>query len=149
MGVCLGAQLLLEESREFGHHEGLGVLEGSVQELPRRTGWGARVKVPHVGWTGIAPTRRWSETMLAGLPPGEPQYFTHSYYLAPRDPSIVLSSSAHGDFTFCSSFEYGSVFGCQFHPERSGEAGLRIYQNLKDRIMASSARRPGETTHDE
>ena len=131
MGVCLGAQLLQQESAEFGCHEGLGILDGAVAELPRRTPSGARIKVPHVGWTAIDPVRSWNDTMLAGVHPGDSLYFTHSFYLVPADPSIVLSTSVYGDVSFCSSYQRANVFGCQSHPERSGASGLQIYRNLK------------------
>jgi len=129
MGVCLGAQLLLGDSCEFGRHEGLNIVAGSVQSLAH--GIGERVKVPHVGWTGIDPARPWHDTMLAGVQPGACLYFTHSFYLAPAETSAVLSTSTYGGLTFCSSYQRRNVFGCQFHPERSAGPGLKIYDNLR------------------
>lgn len=143
LGVCLGLQLLMRESEEFGAHQGLGIIDGAVEKIPQR---GATpLKVPQIGWNGIyrSVSARpgvdpWSATMLDGVEDGEPMYFVHSYVVRPADPSMLLSRSSYGDFEFCSSVQFRNVTACQFHPERSGPRGLRIYRTLAERISKDS-----------
>lgn len=142
LGVCLGMQLLMSESEEFGAHEGLGILEGTVARFADPKLGGRRLKVPQVGWNGVYKSRPapaeadpWSNTLLQGLEEGEPMYFVHSYVVRPADPGIQLSRTSYGDVEFCSAVRRGNVSACQFHPERSGPEGLRIYRNLADRIL--------------
>lgn len=142
IGICLGMQLLMTESYEFGNHKGLGVIEGSVRRLPvgkEKTPSGAhrKVKVPHVGWSRVFSVSedgeteaRWESSPLSGLPNGVLFYFVHSYYVDPEGRKAVLSTSNHSNFRFCSSLQRGSVFGCQFHPERSGPQGIKVYENI-------------------
>lgn len=129
VGICLGMQLLMTESFEFGRHRGLGLIEGEVVRFETR-------KVPHVGWNGIFPARTeaWTRSVLCGLRNGEPMYFIHSFHVKPEDAKVVLSTSEYGGADFCSSLQRRNVFGCQFHPERSGPAGLQIYANLAARL---------------
>jgi imidazole glycerol-phosphate synthase subunit HisH len=100
-----------------------------------------RLKVPEVGWNRIAhpggnDTEAWSSSLLAGLPDGAFMYFVHSFYAVPQRASDILSRSRYGDTEFCSSFARGNLFGCQFHPERSGAGGLKIYDNLAHAIRS-------------
>jgi glutamine amidotransferase len=134
VGICLGIQLLMTESHEFGVHRGLGLVEGAVVPFPRETG---RLKVPQVQWNrilhpehGRADGDPWRGTALAGLPEGEFMYFCHSFHVRPEDPSVVLAVSRYGGVEFVSALRWGNVFACQFHPERSGPAGLQIYGNV-------------------
>lgn len=147
VGICLGLQLLMSESEEFGRHDGLGIIEGTVVRLsnPRRDG--RPLKVPQVGWNGIhrRPTNTedpdpWDATVLDGLSDGEPMYFVHSYVVKPADPAMSLSISTYGDVEFTSSVLARNVTACQFHPERSGPKGLVVYRNLADRIRAGGVR---------
>ncbi|MDP9268913.1 MAG: imidazole glycerol phosphate synthase subunit HisH [Acidobacteriota bacterium] len=135
-GVCLGFQLLMSESEEFGIHRGLGVIEGRVRSLGAPTEKGRRLKVPQVGWNQVrsAGDGSWEGTALAGVADGGYMYFVHSYIVEPSAPEVVLSTTRYGDVEFCSSAAAGSVFGCQFHPERSGAEGLLIYSNLRARV---------------
>jgi imidazole glycerol-phosphate synthase subunit HisH len=141
MGICLGMQLMMSESHEFGRFKGLGIIEGPVVRLEEGRDPISRAKVPEVGWNrilqvgggaadGRSEEKGWAGTPLEGLKEGEPMYFVHSYYPRPADPGVVLSETRYGDTTFCSSFLKGRVFATQFHPERSGRMGLRIYENL-------------------
>lgn len=146
MGICLGIQLLMTESEEFGQHQGLGVFEGSVVRLDSPYEEGRRLKIPHVGWTGIrrpilepregADRDSWADTLLGGLPDGVCAYFVHSYVIKPVKRDLVLSTTSYGSSEFCSSISQGNVFACQFHPERSGPVGLKVYRNLAARIQA-------------
>jgi len=139
MGVCLGMQLLMTESGEFGAHRGLDVVQGAVEHFGRPAWNGRLLKVPHVAWTRIEPCGRpWTSTALEGVPEGTHMYFVHSYCVRPADPSVVLSTSRYGDVTFCSSLQVGSVFACQYHPERSAAAGLVVYRNFKRAIESRS-----------
>jgi glutamine amidotransferase len=144
VGICLGVQLLMTESCEFGQHEGLGIIEGHVVPLGQPMESGRRLKVPQVGWNRIAApggdaTGRWSGTLLDGLPDREFMYFVHSYVVVPAAPSVVLSTTRYGDVEFCSSVRSGRVFACQFHPERSGRKGLEVYRNLRRLLDSAEA----------
>lgn len=143
MGICLGMQLLMSESHEFGVHEGLGIIEGSVAKFDAPKDGDRRLKVPQVGWNTIHKAsadeytkqkdhalERWGASPLAGLEDEEYMYFVHSYYVKPSDESVAMSYTRYGDVEFCSSLGTGNVFGCQYHPERSGAQGLRIYENF-------------------
>lgn len=139
-GVCLGMQLLMSESREFGRHRGLGLIDGEVVRLPDVDAGGEPVKVPQVGWNRIGspdPARsasRWPGTPLEGLAEGEYMYFVHSFYCRPSDPGVVLSTTRYGGAEFCSTLRSGNIFACQFHPERSSFQGIRVYRNLSTLI---------------
>lgn len=145
MGVCLGMQLLMTEGYEFGRHRGLGLVEGEVVRLDGLGDGPRRLKIPHVGWNRIyppgagvaeegAPPRVWSGSPLEGLSAGAFMYFVHSYYPRTADPSVVCAVTRYGALEFCSSLRDGNVFACQFHPERSGPEGLRVYQNMARRV---------------
>ncbi len=148
VGICLGVQLLMSESCEFGQHAGLGIIDGHVVPLGRPAESGRTLKVPQVGWNRItAPggdaARRWSGTWLDGLRDGEFMYFVHSYVVVPASPSVVLSTTRYGDVEFCSSVQSGHVFACQFHPERSGRKGLDVYRNLRRFLDATGPKERG------
>ena len=123
LGICLGLQLLFEESDEFGVHKGLGVIKGRVVRFKDAPG----LKVPHMGWNEV--TKAKDSALLEGIKDGEFFYFVHSYYAVPSDRSIDLTTTGYGvDFT--SSVEAGNVMACQFHPEKSQKAGLRVLKNF-------------------
>lgn len=145
MGICLGMQLLMTESFEFGCHKGLGLIEGDVVRLAVSVEHGRRLKVPQVGWNRIrrANDVRWHESLLQGVPDGTFMYFVHSFYPRPADPRVILSMTRYGSTEFCSSVRSGNLFGCQYHPERSGPEGLRLYQGL----VASLRGLTRETSH--
>jgi glutamine amidotransferase len=140
LGVCLGMQLLMSESLEFGRHDGLNIIQGSVVPFGQPREDARALKVPQIGWNRIRPPRRdlkWDGTLLDGLDHEEYMYFVHSFIVVPQDPQIVLATSSYGDVEFCSSLQVENVLACQFHPERSGKMGLKIYQNfaaLLDRV---------------
>lgn len=140
IGICLGIQLLMTESYEFGRHPGLGIIEGTVVRFDRPTEHGRALKVPQIGWNRVchAESAGWDGTLLDSVADGEYMYFVHSYIVQPEDPSVVLSTSRYGQIEFCSSVQRGNVFACQFHPERSGVEGLRVYRNLARLIRATS-----------
>lgn len=135
LGICLGIQLLLSESEEFGNHKGLNVIEGMVVKFPNKNSEGKRIKVPHVGWNKIfrpnfASEDCWDNSPLKGIGNGEFMYFVHSYYIIPVNKLHVLTNTNYDGIEFCSSIMRGNVFAFQFHPEKSGGRGIKIYQNL-------------------
>jgi glutamine amidotransferase len=121
LGICLGLQWLFDASEEAEGLPGLGVTPGRCTRLPPGDG----IKVPHVGWNTLAPIKR--ARLLHGITEGASVYFTHAY-AAPVTPACVATST-HGA-TFAAVVEAGNVFGVQFHPEKSGDAGLRILRNF-------------------
>ncbi|MGE3189712.1 MAG: imidazole glycerol phosphate synthase subunit HisH [Vicinamibacterales bacterium] len=139
-GVCLGLQLLMTESFEFGRHRGLGLIEGTVEPLREGVEDGRRLKVPHIGWNQLQPpgdVAAWAGSPLGALPAGAYMYFVHSFYVTPVDPACVLSVTRYGETRFCSSLRSGNIFACQFHPERSGPAGLSLYRWLSSALGAA------------
>ena len=128
LGICLGAQLLLERGEEFGKWNGLGFLPGAVVHFPPLNG----EKTPHMGWNAIrepAPGR-WKGTTLEGVPQCAEMYFIHSYVLQPSDPAHILATTEYGGITFPSVIAKGKMIGCQFHPEKSGPTGLKIVERF-------------------
>ena len=127
LGICLGAQLLLEESEEFGRHEGLGIVPGTVRLLASEG-----VKVPHVGWKQVFPAapKAWTGTLLAETPPGTWAYFVHSFQCVPSDPGNLCAVAHHGAHVITAAVRHHSVVGVQFHPEKSGTFGLSMLRTL-------------------
>ncbi|GAB4574340.1 MAG: imidazole glycerol phosphate synthase subunit HisH [Anaerolineae bacterium] len=123
LGICLGMQFLFEVSEEMGQHTGLGLLPGRVVRFPADLG----LKVPHMGWNQLTPTR--PSPLLAGIQAGDYTYFVHSYYCAPADDADILATTDYG-LTFTAVVGRGNVYGVQFHPEKSQAVGLRILQNF-------------------
>ncbi len=144
VGICLGMQLLATEGYEFGHHPGLDIIKGSVVRFDKPVDdSGKQLKVPHVGWNHIYQVKRNSQDelkdpLLDGVADGEFMYFVHSFYVKPADPNIRLTMSRYGHIEFCSGIRYRNVFAFQFHPERSGVQGLKIYRNLA--VLAEKSR---------
>jgi len=142
IGICLGQQLLMTESREFGSHAGLGLIDGTVERLPEHAG----LKVPQVGWRPIAPAGGdWDDGTYRSIAPGTHMYFVHSYYVRPDDSSVIQARARFGDLEFCAGLRRGNILACQFHPERSAAAGLQWYKNLAA-ILESGTLARGEPT---
>lgn len=123
LGICLGLQLLFDESEEFGPHRGLGVIKGRVVRFPNDK----ELKVPHMGWNEAK--KKKDSRLLAGIEDGSYFYFVHSYYAVPEDPSVTLTSTDYG-IEFTSSVEKDNVMACQFHPEKSQKTGLKLLKNF-------------------
>ncbi len=131
-GICLGLQLLFSDSAEFGKHQGLDLIPGSVVRFDNPVTDGRTLKVPQVGWNQILPREQpWKDTLLDGVPEGAFMYFVHSYHAKPTDPAVRFSISRYGNIEFCSAVRHQNIMATQFHPERSGVEGLKIYKNLK------------------
>ncbi len=120
MGICLGMQLLFERSYEYGCHEGLGLLKGSVR--PIRDVIPAEYKIPHIGWNGLIFKKE--SSLLKYVNEGDCVYFVHSYYASDCASSVIATAEYGPELT--AAVASGNVFGCQFHPEKSGEVGLKI-----------------------
>ena len=123
LGICLGLQLLFEESEEAPGIPGLGVLKGKILRLPEERG----LKIPHIGWNSLKLQNQ--GRLFEGLK-GEPYvYFVHSYYLKAEDEAVVKAVTEYGT-QIHASVEQGNVFACQFHPEKSSGTGLQILKNF-------------------
>ena len=120
MGICLGMQLLFEKSYEYGEHEGLGLLRGSV--IPMQGLIPEKLKVPHIGWNALHFTR--DSRLMRYINEGDCVYFVHSYFATDCDNSVIATAEYGKELT--AAVELGNVMGCQFHPEKSGTVGLNI-----------------------
>ena len=133
LGICLGMQLLLDESEEFGLTRGLGLIPGRVTPIPRHTTGGETQKIPHIGWNGLVPGESrpdWKGTLLEDNLPGEAAYFVHSFMSVTTDPSHRLADCIYGGHRVPAAIAKGRITGCQFHPEKSGEVGLKILRRF-------------------
>jgi glutamine amidotransferase len=125
-GVCMGQQALLSVSEEGGEHECLGVIPGRVKKLP------GGQKVPHMGWNQVR--QRTPHPIFDEIPDESYFYFVHSYYPEPADPSVVVGETEYG-VTFASVLARDNIVATQFHPEKSGEMGLRMYRNFLAQVQ--------------
>lgn len=132
LGICLGGQILLSQGFEFGRHLGLDLVPGRVVKFPNLRG----EKVPQIGWNSLSVPegKNWKNTILSKIKPGSDVYFIHSYILEPRDKKDILAYSTYGGFKFASVIAKGYIYGCQFHPEKSGQVGLAIIKNFIELI---------------
>lgn len=128
LGICLGMQMLASGSEEFGNHEGLGLIPGRVLGLPIRTVTGTPHKIPHIGWSALVASDHvpWEGTLLDDTGLGTAVYLVHSYGVTPDDPTHVLATCMYGGHQVVAAIRRGHLVGCQFHPEKSGWAGLRM-----------------------
>ncbi len=120
LGICLGLQILMDRSEE-GDSACLGIVSGKVKRLP------PGAKVPHMGWNQVS--LKWQHPIFDGIPNGSNFYFVHSYYAEPEDPSGVLGTTEY-IIPFCSVVAQENLVATQFHPEKSGTLGVRIYENF-------------------
>lgn len=123
LGICVGMQILFEESSEFGSVAGLGVLPGKVVRFRSRD-----VKIPHMGWNALSIKHR--APALDGIEDGTYVYFVHSYYAEPTDPAVVAATSTYGREEFTAAVARDNLFATQFHPEKSQQAGLALLGNF-------------------
>jgi glutamine amidotransferase len=132
LGICLGMQLLLDESEEFGLTKGLGLIRGRVVPIPDRSADSGRIKIPHIGWNGLLHSGKkgWEGTLLADNIPGDAMYFVHSFMASLEDDSYRLADCVYGGYLIPAAIMCGNVVGCQFHPEKSGELGLMFLRRF-------------------
>ena len=120
MGICLGMQMLFEKSYEFGEHQGLGLLKGSVISMEGTIPAG--LKIPHIGWNALHFSK--DSKLLRYIKEGDCVYFVHSFYATDCDESVIATAEYGKELT--AAVQQGNVMGCQFHPEKSGQVGLDI-----------------------
>lgn len=133
LGICLGMQMLFDESDEFGLHKGLGLIPGRVEKIPALDADGDPQRVPHISWNGLWPAdgrTDFAGTALASVTPGQECYFVHSYEAKPTNEADRLADTRYGGRAVCAAAAHGSVLGCQFHPEKSGPVGLGILEGF-------------------
>lgn len=123
LGICLGLQLLFDESEEMGRHKGLGLMSGKVVRFPERND----LRIPHMGWNALRIRKR--DPLFQDVPDGAMVYFVHSYFPVPDDPSVIAATTEHG-VEFVSAIAVDNIFGTQFHPEKSSQVGLQILRNF-------------------
>jgi glutamine amidotransferase len=121
LGICIGLQVLFDGTEEGGWHECLGIIPGVVRRLP------PGLKIPHMGWNQVR--QRIPHPVFRGIPDETNFYFVHSYYVGPDDMALVAGETDYG-IPICSVIARGNLIATQFHPEKSGEIGLKIYENF-------------------
>jgi imidazole glycerol-phosphate synthase subunit HisH len=144
IGICLGFQLLFDFSEEFNGHRGLGILNGNVKKIPGKSNIikGQKIRVPFIGWNRINKCNEeenssWNKKPLSLIPDKTPMYFVHSYYVNAIG-DYVTSTTSYENFTCCGSISFKNIFACQFHPEKSADFGLSIFDCLKVEIEKNS-----------
>jgi len=133
LGICLGMQLLLTESEEFGIHKGLNIIEGKVVKLSNKQN--KEIKIPHVGWNEICPIKNkknWNNKILENIPVKTNFYFVHSFIALTKKEQATNAICNYYDISIPAVISMGNTFGCQFHPEKSGENGLNVLKNFLD-----------------
>lgn len=138
LGICLGYQLLFSESYEDGLHKGLNIVEGSVEKfIPKKN---EKLIIPHMGWNKISISKenKTAQEMYKNINDGEYVYFVHSYYCNPTDKSWTATTTNYS-IDFCSSIARKNVWGCQFHPEKSSDVGLKILKNFVEKVKDNAS----------
>jgi imidazole glycerol-phosphate synthase subunit HisH len=132
LGICLGMQMLATVSEEFGQHAGLDLIPGEVKAIPRQTRDGRPLKVPFIGWTpiDIESAQGCASSPLAAHAPGSAVYLVHSFHVVPREREHRLATYEFGGHAITAAIRKGAITGFQFHPEKSGAAGLAIMRNF-------------------
>lgn len=131
LGICLGMQMLFDSAEEFGHHQGLGIIPGAVKKIDATGSDGKPHKIPHIGWNGLRKpadllSMSWQGTLLEDISEGSCAYFVHSYTAFPYLESARLADAQYNGRRIAAVVRKGNVYGCQFHPEKSGQVGLSI-----------------------
>jgi glutamine amidotransferase len=133
LAICLGMQLLMDESDEFGVTSGLGLIPGRVVAVPPQTISGESLKIPHIGWSAMHPPvgrQNWDNTLLKGNSFEDAAYFVHSFMVQPSDISNQIAHVMYGGHEISAVISKNQITGCQFHPEKSGEVGLKILRRF-------------------
>lgn len=133
LGICLGMQMLLDESEEFGLTRGLGLISGRVIPVPVQDSAGRPQKIPHIGWNAlILPKGRtgWDQTLMHDVKVGEDVYFVHSFMANPSNQNHRVADCVYGGVSVSAAVRRENIFGCQFHPEKSGAVGLKILKRF-------------------
>jgi len=127
LGICLGMQLFFEDGEEAGLSKGLSLIPGRVKKI-----FSPSLKLPHIGWEKIyrPSNRAWEKSIFKNLPNSPEVYFLHSYSAHLTNSEDLLAYSKHGEIEFAAAIQYKNIYGCQFHPEKSGAIGLKILENF-------------------
>jgi glutamine amidotransferase len=135
LGICIGMQVLMDRSSEFGETEGLGFVPGSVERIASQSPSGQHLRVPHIGWAPLVPSQgaveSWNGTALEGAEDaGDAVYFVHSYHCRPADPAQRIAHVDYDGLEVTAAIRRDNITGLQFHPERSGRAGQKILERF-------------------
>ena len=131
LGICLGMQLLMDYSEEFGKHQGLGLLKGGVNKIK------TKAKLPQIGWNTVKIIK--TNKLTNNIKNNDWFYFVHSYVIRPKNNKQVFGITEYGKDEFCSIISYNQVYGVQFHPEKSGPSGLKIYHNFIGNVRPAAS----------
>ncbi|MFC3095064.1 imidazole glycerol phosphate synthase subunit HisH [Alteromonas sediminis] len=133
LGICLGMQMLFDGSDEFGYCQGLGLIPGQVQKLPLPKG----SKLPNIGWGRLKPNKAYkgSNSIVSEDIASQPFYFVHSYAAKPKDNSHTATYSDYCGVDFCSTVNNNNIWGCQYHPEKSGPNGLQLLKRFAQQVV--------------
>ena len=134
LGICLGMQLVMTESEEFGVRKGLDLVQGSVCKFPLSDSKNQTIRVPQMNWNRIYVHQSNGNGLLQNIDDGEYMYFMHSYYVKHEQNSFVRCTTEYGGVNYCSGIKKDNLYAFQFHPEKSGAKGLEIYRNFKKLI---------------
>jgi glutamine amidotransferase len=129
LGICLGMQMMLETSLEFGCHNGLGLIPGTVERIGTTDADGIAHPIPHIGWAPLSPAvdgESWKKSILSTNTEKDCVYFVHSFVAIPTDPEQLIAIANYNGLDLSATIGSGNLWGCQFHPEKSGPVGLKI-----------------------
>jgi len=137
IGVCLGFQMLFSESSEFGYHQGLNLIQGSTKKFTfsSQENLKKQYKVPHIGWNILHQEKDWNKSLLKNNLNKDFMYFVHSYYVKNVETESVIATTKYAGIKYCSAVKKDNIYGFQFHPEKSGLNGLKVYHNLRSSIQ--------------
>ncbi len=131
MGICLGMQMMLDSTEEFGHHEGIGLIPGRVEAIPDHDASGKRHKLPHIGWNRLLFNEgNYDDRLLSGVESGSFVYFVHSFSASPQEQERRVADTEYNGCRISAIIKSGNLYGCQFHPEKSGKVGLKLITNF-------------------
>ena len=133
LGICIGMQMLFDESSEFESSEGLGLIPGKVVAIPNKSMNGKKLTLPHIGWNNLQKSdhlKNWNETLLENNKVKDEMYFIHSYMAVPINSSCKVAECIYGGHKITAVVMKNKITGCQFHPEKSGNLGLKILKKF-------------------
>ena len=133
LGICLGMQMMLSLSKEFGENRGLDLISGQVVSIPSTNVNGYSQKIPHIGWSSLVLSRgleSWQGGLLQGVNPGEAVYFIHSFMAVPSNQDNRIAECMYGGIPVSAVIGRDNMYGCQFHPEKSGQVGLKVLRRF-------------------
>ena len=132
LGICFGMQILFDSSNEFSECKGLSLIKGNIKEIPNKTKEGKNLKVPHMGWSELLPANsmdNWNDGIMKSIKPSMSAYFAHSYSAQNMNVENIVAETSYGGNKLNAVVQNDNIFGCQFHPEKSHNLGLKILEN--------------------